>query len=54
VTYFLNFLVSSLTMSGPPAGIKLSPEQVAVMKEQGVRGVIMEDIGGAFGPFIMG
>lgn len=42
-------------MNGPPAGVKLSPEQVAAFKEQGVRGVFLADgIGGAIGPFVMG
>ena len=42
-------------MSGPPAGVKISPEQLAILKEQGVRGVFLADgLSNAFGPFVMG
>jgi len=41
-------------MSGPPAGVHLSPEQIAAFKEAGVRNTFIADLGAGFGPFIMG
>ena len=41
-------------MSGPPAGVHLSPEQIAAFKEAGVRKTFIADLGAGFGPFIMG
>ena len=42
------------TMSGPPAGVHLSPAQIAAFKEAGVRNTFIADLGAGFGPFIMG
>jgi hypothetical protein len=42
------------TMSGPPAGVKLSPAQIAAFKEAGVRNTFIVDLSAGFGPFIMG
>jgi len=41
-------------MSGPPAGVQLSPEQIAAFKEAGVRNTFIADLSAGFGPFIMG
>lgn len=41
-------------MSGPPAGVHLSPAQIAAFKEAGVRNTFIADLGAGFGPFIMG
>jgi hypothetical protein len=42
-------------MSGPPAGVGApSPEQIAAMKEAGVRTTFVSDLGMGFGPFILG
>ena len=47
-------LVNVNTMSGPPAGVHLSPAQIAAFKEAGVRNTFIADLGAGFGPFIMG
>jgi hypothetical protein len=41
-------------MSGPPAGVQLSPAQIAAFKEAGVRNTFIVDLSAGFGPFIMG
>lgn len=42
-------------MSGPPAGVGApSPQQIAAMKEAGVRTTFVSDLGMGFGPFILG
>jgi len=42
-------------MSGPPPGVGApSPEQIAMMKEAGVRTTFVTDLGMGFGPFILG
>jgi hypothetical protein len=43
-------------MSGPPSGAGGPPsaEQIAAMKEAGVRTTFVSDIGLGFGPFILG
>jgi hypothetical protein len=42
-------------MSGPPAGVGApNPEQIAAMKEAGVRTTFVSDLGMGFGPFILG
>jgi len=41
-------------MSGPPAGVTLSPEQIATFKEAGVRNTFIADISAGLGPFVMG
>lgn len=41
-------------MSGPPAGVSLSPAQIAAFKEAGVRNTLIVDLSAGFGPFIMG
>jgi hypothetical protein len=41
-------------MSGPPAGVTLSPEQIATFKEAGVRNTFIADLSGGLGPFVMG
>jgi len=42
-------------MSGPPPGVGApSPEQIAAMKEAGVRTTFVADLGMGFGPFILG
>jgi hypothetical protein len=41
-------------MSGPPAGVQLSPAQIAAFKEAGVRNTFIIDLSAGFGPFIMG
>jgi hypothetical protein len=42
-------------MNGPPAGVGApSAEQIAMMKEAGVRATFVTDLGMGFGPFILG
>jgi hypothetical protein len=41
-------------MSGPPAGVQLSPAQIAAFKEAGIRNTFIVDLSAGFGPFIMG
>jgi len=41
-------------MSGPPAGVQLSPQQIAAFKEAGVRNTFIVDLSAGFGPFVMG
>jgi len=41
-------------MSGPPAGVQLSPQQITAFKEAGVRNTFIVDLSAGFGPFIMG
>jgi hypothetical protein len=43
------------TFAGPPAGVTLSPEQIATFKEAGVRGTFLDaGLGDSIGPFVMG
>ena len=46
-------------MSGPPPGMSAgggppSPEQIAIMKEAGVKGSFVDDMGMNMGSYIMG
>jgi hypothetical protein len=41
-------------MSGPPAGVSLTPEQIATFKKAAVRNTFIVDLGASIGPFVMG